>query len=82
MTKKIASPEKIVTTDEKIKLLEKTLEEKQKAKVTTTYNASFTKSEKLEVFATKEHNKTRSKDLKPADRKPKKEVRPDYGTGK
>lgn len=70
-----------MTTDQKIKLLEKALEEKKTAKMASTYQQTFAGSKTVELFQSKAYNKTRNKELKPADRKAKKEVRPDYGTG-
>lgn len=76
----LASPDKIVTTEEKIKILEKTLAEKHPAKeAASTYQQSFGASAPVELFLSKTYNKRDAKDLKPIDRRPKKEIRPDYG---
>ena len=45
----------------------------------STYKNNFAPANNLEIFFDKSYNKRKNKDLKPADRKPKKEVRPDYG---
>ncbi len=74
----VASPSKVLGIDEKIKMLEKDLAAKQAGKMKSTYQQSFATAKTAELFFSKTYNKTRSKELKPIDRRPKKEVRPDY----
>eukprot|EP00826_Nyctotherus_ovalis_P051056 TRINITY_DN634_c0_g2_i1.p1 TRINITY_DN634_c0_g2~~TRINITY_DN634_c0_g2_i1.p1 ORF type:complete len:121 (+),score=45.24 TRINITY_DN634_c0_g2_i1:131-493(+) len=72
------NPDVVLRADDKIKMLEKTIQEQSKVKMSSTYQNNFAPSNSLEIFFDKNYNKRKNKDLKPADRKPKKEVRPDY----
>lgn len=46
--------------------------------MSSAYKTSFAPAKTLEIFFDKTYNKRKNKDLKPADRKPKKEERPQY----
>ena len=78
--KLLVSQDKVIPNDEKIKMLEKTVSEMATSKMASTYKNTFAPAQSLEIFYDKDYNKKKNKDLKPADRKPKKEVRPDYGS--